>query len=281
MKGKICLVTGSNSGIGFETVVGLARQGATVIMACRDSEKSRNALADAKNRSGSTDILLLSVDLSSQASIRKLADEFKANYKRLDVLLHNAGYVSYKKELSPDGIETQFAVNLLAPFLLSNLLLDVLQKSAPSRIVVVSSDSHRMGWLNFDNLQGEKRYIGLLQYGHTKLAVNLAMLELARRLEGTGVTVNCLHPGGVKTPMFENATPKILRPLLGYLLLTPEKGARTSLFAATAPELEGVTGAYLKNSKVAQASRRARNEKTARRVWDICARLTGLQQAQA
>ena len=276
MKGKICLVTGSNSGIGLETVVGLAHLGATVVMACRDSGKSRAALEEAGRR-GAEDVHLMTVDLASQKSIRKFAQEFAARYPRLHVLVHNAGIVTYKRQLTADGLETQFAVNVVAPYLLTLLLRGPLRAAALSRVVLVASDSHRMGWLNWDNLQGEKRYVGLLQYGHTKLACVLLTQALAGRLAGDGISVNALHPGSVQTPMFEKATPKLLYPLVRRLLLTQEEGARTSLHLACAPQLAGVTGKYFKDCKETRPAGRALSEESAARVWEICGRLTGEQ----
>jgi retinol dehydrogenase 14 len=194
---KVCLITGATSGIGKATAIGLANMGASVVMVGRDRGKGQAALAEIKERSANASVDLLLADLSSQEDIRRLADEFKEAYPRLDVLVNNAGVIRSRRIRTADGIEMTFAVNHLAYFLLTNLLLDVLKASAPSRIVNVASGEQRNGTIDFDDLQGEMGYKGAKAYSQSKLATVLFTYELARKLEGTGVSANCLHPGVV------------------------------------------------------------------------------------
>ncbi|MBD0354155.1 MAG: SDR family NAD(P)-dependent oxidoreductase, partial [Rubrobacteraceae bacterium] len=196
---KVCLITGATSGIGKATAMGLANMGASVVMVGRDRGKGEAVMAETKEKSGNASVDLMLADVSSQEEIRRLADEFKEAYPLLDVLINNAGVFRSKRLTTADGIEMTFAVNHLAYFLLTNLLLDVLKASAPSRIVNVSSGEQRNGSIDFDDLQGEKGYKGAKAYSQSKLATVLFTYELARRLEGTGVTANCLHPGVVGT----------------------------------------------------------------------------------
>jgi NAD(P)-dependent dehydrogenase (short-subunit alcohol dehydrogenase family) len=208
MQGKICLVTGANSGIGKATVMGLARQGATVIMVSRNAAKGEAARDELRAKSGNSAIDLLLADLSSQQSIRQLAENFKQRYTQLHVLINNAGGYYMKRQESPDGLEMTLAVNYLAPFLLTNLLLDTLKASAPARIINVSSTAQASNFIDMDDLQATKHYSGGRAYGQSKLAEVLFTYELARRLQGTGVTANCLHPGFVASNFGQsNANP--------------------------------------------------------------------------
>jgi NAD(P)-dependent dehydrogenase (short-subunit alcohol dehydrogenase family) len=249
MEGKVCLVTGANSGIGKQTALGLARMGATVVMVCRDKQRGEEARAEIKNGSGNDSLDLLLADLSSQAQIRKLAKEFKDRYQRLDVLINNAGIGLAERAKSADGIEMFFAVNHIAPFLLTHLLLERLKASVPSRIVNVSSFMH--AWvkgLNLDELPSREKFLGVPAYAHSKLALLMFSYELARRLAGTGVTVNALNPGFVKTNVGHQVRGalRIVRWLIFNLLgaIPPEEGARTSIYLASSLEVEGVTGKY-------------------------------------
>lgn len=275
MNGKICLITGANAGIGKVTALELAKQGATVVMVCRNKEKGEAALDEIKKKSGNVNLELLLADLSSQAEIRKLADEFKAKHNRLDVLLNNAGVYIPKRTLTVDAIETTFAVNHLAYFLLTNLLLDVLQQSAPSRIVSVSSEAHKYGKVEFDNLQGEREYKGIPAYSNSKLENVLFTRELARRLAGTGVTANCLHPGAVATSIFRN-TPKPIEWLIKMFTMSPEKGAETSIYLATSPEVEGITGKYFEKKQEKYPTRTAQDDELAQKLWQVSQQMTGL-----
>jgi NAD(P)-dependent dehydrogenase (short-subunit alcohol dehydrogenase family) len=275
MNGKICLITGANAGIGKVTTQRLAEMGATVVMVCRNQEKGEAASNEIKAKSGNANVELMIADLSSQAEIRRLADEFKATHDRLDVLVNNAGVYLPKRTLTIDGLETTFAVNHLAYFLLTNLLLEVLKKSAPSRIISVSSEAHKYGKLEFDNLQGEREYKGIPAYSHSKLANVLFTRELARRLEGTQVTANSLHPGAVATSIFRN-TPKPIEWLIKMFTMNPEKGAQTSVYLATAREVEGISGKYFEKKLEKYPSRIAQDDALARRLWEVSERMTGL-----
>jgi NAD(P)-dependent dehydrogenase (short-subunit alcohol dehydrogenase family) len=275
MNGKICLVTGANAGIGKVAARRLAEMGATVVMVCRNREKGEAARKEIQAKSGNANVELMIADLSSQAEIRRLADEFKAKHNRLDVLLNNAGVYLPKRSLTVDGLETTFAVNHLAYFLLTHLLLPVLKASAPARIVNVSSEAHKYGKVEFDNLQGEREYKGIPAYSNSKLENVLFTRELARRLADTGVTANSLHPGAVATGIFRN-TPKPIEWLIKLLTLSPEKGAETSVYLATSREVEGITGKYFEKKLETYPSRPAQDDELARRLWEVSEQLTGL-----
>jgi len=279
MKDKVCLVTGANTGIGKVTARSLAESGATVVMVCRDKQKGEAARDEIKQKSGNQQVELMLADLSSQAQIRKLADEFKARYNRLDVLVNNAGVYLPKRTLTEDGLETTFAVNHLAYFLLTNLLLDLLKQSAPSRIVNVSSAAHHYGKVEFDNLQGEREYKGFAAYSNSKLENVLFTRELARRLADTGVTANALHPGAVATNIFRRL-PTPIEWLIKAFTLSPEKGAETSIYLATSPEIEGISGKYFDKKREARISAIAQDDELARRLWDESVKLTGSNQIE-
>src|SRR5258707_9803495 len=199
MQGKICLITGATNGIGKETALGLARLGATVIVVGRSRDLGAATVAEIKQKSGNSNVESMTADLSSMAEVRRLAKEFKAKYNALHVLVNNAGAIFLSRQLSPDGYEMTFALNHLSYFLLTNLLLDLIKASAPARIVNVSSDSHERAHINFDDLQSTKGYTGIGAYGQSKLANIMFTYELARRLSETGVTVNAVHPGFVRS----------------------------------------------------------------------------------
>lgn len=276
MSGKTCVVTGANSGIGKETAEGLARMGATVVMVCRDRERGQAALEEIKSKSGNQSVELMICDLASQAQIRKLVEEFKQKHNRLDVLVNNAGLVLTHRTVTEDGFETTFAVNHLGYFLLTNLLLDVIKQSAPARIVNVASTAHRSATIDFNDLQGERSYGTMRAYGQSKLANILFTYELARRLEGSGVTVNCLHPGIIGTNIFR-AAPGILSAAAKLIFKSPKKGAETSLYLATSPEVAQVTGKYFDDKKVISSSPESHNKAVAERLWQISEQLTKLQ----
>jgi NAD(P)-dependent dehydrogenase (short-subunit alcohol dehydrogenase family) len=283
MDGKVAVVTGATQGIGLESAVGLARLGARVLMVGRDQARGQAALADVKARSSSDKVELLLADLSSLAEVRKLAAEVKSRTQKLDVLLNNAGAIHQSRKLSADGFEMTFAVNHLSYFLLTNLLLDLLKQSAPSRIVSVASDAHRGMSLDFDDLQSEKSYRSIVVYGKSKLANILFTYELARRLEGTKVTANCLHPGVIASGFGKN-DPGIFKFLLKLgapFLMSPEKGARTQVYLASSPEVEGVSGRYFKDRKPIDSSRASRDSTSQRRLWDLSEEMTGLKRAAA
>lgn len=279
MREKLCLITGANTGIGKVTARSLAESGATVVMVCRDKQKGEAARDEIKQKTGNQQVELMLADLSSQEQIRKLADDFKARHNRLNVLVNNAGVYIPKRTLTKDGIETTFAVNHLAYFLLTNLLLDLLKQSAPSRIVNVSSAAHHYGKVEFDNLQGEREYKGFAAYSNSKLENILFTRELARRLAGTGVTANSLHPGAVSTNIFRRL-PKPIEWIIKAFTLSPEKGAETSIYLAASPEVEGISGKYFEKKREARISAIAQDDELARRLWDESARLTGLNTAE-
>jgi NAD(P)-dependent dehydrogenase (short-subunit alcohol dehydrogenase family) len=249
--------------------------GANVLMASRSRERGEAAVRAIADEVSGARLHLLLADLSTIEGVRALADQTLAASDRLDVLVNNAGLYTRQRESSSDGFEMQFAVNHLAPFLLTALLSERLEASAPARIVMVSSEAHRRGRIDFDDIHGERRYSGLGAYTQSKLANLLFTRELARRLSGTGVTANAAHPGVVATRLlFEGFGP--LR-LLGPFLKTPEQGARTIVHVASAPALERLTGLYFIDGESARPSARARDDDTARRLWDLSARLTGIE----
>jgi NAD(P)-dependent dehydrogenase (short-subunit alcohol dehydrogenase family) len=277
LTGAVCLVTGANSGLGKITARELAKMGATVIMVARSQARGEAALAEVKQASGSDSVHLMLADLSSLDATRKLAEQFKAEYGRLDIFVNNAGAIFKDRQLSVDGYEMTFALNHLNYFLLTNLLLDTLKASAPARIVNVASGAHMGGSLNFNDLMMAKKYRSFPAYSQSKLANVLFTYELARRLEGSGVTVNALHPGGVATGFGSGEGImgwlfKLLRPFL----LTPEQGAETQIYLASSPEVAGITGKYFAKKKPVQSSKESYDTAVAQRLWQISEELTGL-----
>lgn len=283
MTDRVVLITGSTSGIGKEAAVELAKQGATVLAVGRDRARGEAAAEEIKARSGSGAVELFLADLSSQASVRELAREVRGRHGRLHVLLNNAGTLNLRRRTTVDGLEETFALNHLAPFLLTNLLLDLLVASAPARIVTVASAAHEYGRIDFDDLQGERDYKGLRAYANSKLENVLFTYELARRLEGagpkergiTGVTANCVHPGGVKTNIWRDMS-GFLRVLLAVIhpfLLTPARGAEPLIHLASSPALAGVTGRYFHRMKPKRSSPASRDPAVAARLWEASAAL--------
>jgi NAD(P)-dependent dehydrogenase (short-subunit alcohol dehydrogenase family) len=284
MKGKICLVTGATAGIGTVTARELARMGATVVAVGRDPARGQATVDAIRSETGNSDVHLLRCDLSSQADVRRLAAEYKERFQRLHVLVNNAGAINGERKLSPDGIELTFATNHLAYFLLTELLLDVIKASAPARIVSVASEAHRTGKLDLDDLQYEKRsYAEMGAYGASKLANIAWNAELARRLEGTGVTANSLHPGVIATNFGQSGGAlmrfgvKLVRPFL----MTVEKGAATTLYLATSPEVEGVTGKYWSKKKAISPNRQASDPETGKLLWTLSEALVAKSAAAA
>ena len=278
MQGKVCVVTGANSGIGKETALGLAQLGATVALVCRSQERGAAALAEIKQGSGNDAVVLLVADLSFQRQVRQVAAAYRQQFDRLDVLVNNAALSRRGRVVTEDGVELTFAVNHLAPFLLTTLLLDQIKASAPARVVTVSSSAHKDAEINFADLQGEQRYatFGFGAYSQSKLANVLFTYELARRLEGTGVTANCLHPGVVATGIFRD-TPLWLRTGLALarpLILGSAQGADTVLYLATAPEVAEVSGRYFEKRKPVQSSPLSYDTEVARRLWEVSEALT-------
>jgi retinol dehydrogenase 14 len=282
VRGKNILITGATNGIGLEAAVELARRGARVVMVGRDLRRTEAAVAEVKARSGSAEVSHLLCDFSSQADIRRLAEEVKACLDRLDVLVNNAGAVNKKRGVTVDGIETTFAVNHLGYFLLTNLLLDLLARSAPVRVVTVASEAHRQGTLDFSDLGYERGYAIMRAYSRSKLANVLFAAELARRLAGSGVTSNSLHPGTVATNIWSGA-PTWAKPLIQLFFrpffLSAEKGAATIVQLAASPELEGVTGKYFERGKPVTPAPLAQDEALAKRLWKVSAEMVGLADA--
>lgn len=275
MDGTTVVVTGANAGVGKATAVGLARAGATVIMTARDRAKGVAALTDVREQSGSDSVELMSLDLASFASIRTFADELRSRHDRLDVLVNNAGLVSRTRTETEEGFETTFGVNHLGHFLLTSLLVDRLRAGAPSRIVVVASHAHKQArhGLDFTDLQSERKYSPMAAYARSKLANIYFARELARRLDGSGVTANSLHPGFVASRFgrdgdggrFGDVVMALARPLA----ISAEKGARTSIWLASAPSLAGVTGEYFYKCKPSTPTAIARDDEAARRLWAV------------
>lgn len=274
MDGRVCLVTGANAGIGKATALGLAERGATVIMVARDRERGEAARDEISRRSGNELVDLLLADLSSQAEIRRLATEFKGQYGQLHVLINNAAVIPLQRQETVDGLEMQFAVNHLAYFLLTHLLLDVLKASAPARIVNVSSQTHHWGTIDFDDLQSERSYDPQAAYMQSKLANVLFTYELARRLQGSGVAVNCLHPGSIRTRLNANYAGR--SGPVEASLAELQRGAQTSIYLATSPKVEGVSGKYFVNQQQTQSSAESYDQHLSQRLWQISAELTGL-----
>jgi len=273
MSGRVCLVTGAGSGIGKPTAIELAKAGATVVIVCRSRERGEAARRDISRKSRNDAVELMVADLSSQREIRRLAAEFEDKHDRLDVLVNNAAVMLKHRSVTTDGIETTFAVNHLAYFLLTNLLLPSLERSGPARVVNVASTAHHSGRIDFDDLQNERGYSMMGSYSGSKLANILFTYELARRLEGTGVTANCLHPGVVATSLFRELPKLILAPAKLFFI-SPEKGAETSVYLAMSPEVEGITGKYFIKRREARSSPASYDDEVARRLWQVSASLT-------
>ncbi len=281
--GKVCLVTGATSGMGKVTARALAQMGATVIVVGRNPEKCATTVNQIKQETGNSAVEFMVADLSSQAEIRQLAQRFKGQHQHLHVLVNNAGAWINKRQESVDGIEMTFALNHLGCFLLTNLLLDVLKASAPARIINVSSHGHAKGRMDFDDLQLQQSYGGMQAYRQSKLANVLFTYELARRLEGTGVIANAVNPGLVATRFgFNNLgfiPDRFIDPLIrlyGLLGTTAEQGAQTSIYLATSPEVEGISGKYFEKRKAVPSSQASYDEQAARRLWKISAEMAGL-----
>jgi NAD(P)-dependent dehydrogenase (short-subunit alcohol dehydrogenase family) len=279
MQGKTVLVTGANQGIGKATAIALAAQGAHVVMVARNAEKGRAALAEVE-AAGKAGAELIVADLSSQEQVRRVAVDFKARHDRLDVLVNNAGVFVPERHTTADGLEETFALNHLGYFLLTRELLDVLQATAGARIVSVSSEAHRSAKMLWDDLQfSHTRYRGLKAYGQSKLANVLFTYELARRLEGTGVTANCLHPGVIASGFGQtyggalSVLLKVVRPFL----LSSEEGARTSVYLASSPEVAGVTGKYFSKCKAVPSNAVSYEVQSQHKLWSLSEQMVKAQ----
>jgi retinol dehydrogenase 14 len=278
MAGRTVVVTGGTGGIGKATAVGLAALGAHVTITGRDRRRAEQAAAEIRAADG-PEVGIVVADMSSQAEVRRLADELLAALPRLDVLVNNVGGFWQTRHVTADGLERTFALNHLAPFLLTHLLLDRLKESAPARVVTVSSGAQAMGRIDFDDLQGERSYSGQRAYNQSKLANLLFTYELARRLEGSGVTANALHPGVVRTA-FGAEDPGTLQrlfvPLVRPFLKSPEQGAVTSIRLASSPDLGHASGQYFVNGRPKRSSARSYDRAVAQRLWETSAELVGL-----
>ncbi len=282
MSGKVILITGATAGIGKATATGLAEKDATIVLVARNKAKGQATKAEIIKKSGNEKIDLMIADLSSLNQVRVLADYFKAKYSRLHVLINNAGAIYGQRSKTVDGYERTFAVNHLAPFLLTSLLLDVLKASRPARIVTVSSQAHEKQTLDFNDLQNENNYSEYRVYGESKLANILFAKELARRLRGTQVTSNALHPGVVATN-FGRSGSRSLRAMLSVgkmFLLSPEKGAETSIYLASSPKVKDISGRYFVKKRALRSSPISYNEEVAWRLWEESERMTGLALAE-
>ncbi|CAN5911888.1 SDR family oxidoreductase [soil metagenome] len=275
MKDKICLITGGTSGIGKETALALAKKGATLVLPSRNVEKGEAVKAEIIRESGNQQVEVMECDLASLASVRSFAENFKQKYQHLHVLLNNAGVWETQRKESKDGIEVTFATNHLAHFLLTHLLLDLLMQSAPARIINVSSGAHFHGKMDFADLEGKQTYKHLKAYSQSKLANLLFTRELASRLAGTGVTANSLEPGFVGTNLFTNMG-KIANGLVNLFSKSAAKGAETSIYLASSPEVTAVTGLYFKNKKKRSPSPRALDDQAASQLWRLSEQYVGV-----
>ena len=276
LKGKTVLITGATAGIGYETALGVAKLGAHVVLVGRNPEKTKRVCDELKAATGNQQIDFLLADLSLLADVRKVAAEFLSRFGILHVLINNVGAINLKREVTKEGHELTFAMNHLGLFLLSELLTPALQKGAPSRIIVLSSDAHRASGLDFDDLQSERGYSSFRAYARSKLMNLLFTRELSRRLADQKITVNAVHPGMVASNFMAKpgVMGKIANGFVSIFGLSPEAGARTSVYLASSPDVEGVTGKYFVKSKARTPSRAAQDDEAAKRLWEISAKLT-------
>ena len=282
MVGKIVMITGGTGGIGKATAIGLARLGARVGITGRDVTRTGQVVADIRAASGNPEVDAFAADMSSQAEVRRLAVAVLETYPRLDVLINNVGGFWAHRHPTADGLERTFALNHLAPFLLTNLLLDRLKASAPARVVTVSSGAQSAGRIDFDDLQSARNYSGQRAYSQSKLANIMFTNELARRLEGTGVTATSVHPGVVRTN-FGAEDQAWLFTVVSHVVLpflkTPAQGAHTSIYLASSPDVDGVTGQFFANGKPRSANKVAYDTDMTARLWNVSADLVGMTSA--
>jgi NAD(P)-dependent dehydrogenase (short-subunit alcohol dehydrogenase family) len=277
MRGRVCLVTGATSGIGKATAHALAALGATVVLVGRDPQKGEATVQKIREDTRNEEVELLSADLSSQTSIRRLSDHVLAEHDRLQVLVNCAGAFFRDRRVTIDGLEMTFALNHLAYFMLTTLLLDLLQESAPARVVNVTSGAHSRGRIDFEDLQGERGYRGQAAYNQSKLANVLFTYELARRLDGTGVTVNCVHPGVVNTNFGRQNQPlawRLVISMVAPFMRSLKKGAETVVYLSSDPEVESVTGKYFHDLKAKRSSKLSYDPAVAARLWQVSEELT-------
>ena len=279
--GKVCLITGATSGIGKVTATVLASQGAEVIITGRNQEKTETTTRQIKSETGNDAVHYLLADFSDLGQVRELASNYKNRYSCLDVLVNNAGSFFNSRRETQYGVEMTFLVNHLAPFLLTNLLLETIQESETARIINVSSDAHSYGSMDFDDLGFKRGYVGMKAYARSKLANILFTNETVRRLGVSSVTVNALHPGHVATDIWSTDFSFIgpaLKRVMGLFALSPEEGADNSIYLASSPDVAGVTGKYFVKREPAQSSPLSYDEEIAQRLWGISEDLTSLTQ---
>jgi NAD(P)-dependent dehydrogenase (short-subunit alcohol dehydrogenase family) len=272
MKDKVCIVTGANAGIGRVTALEIAKMGAKLVIVCRSKERGEEALKDIRNKSNNDSVELILADMASQKSIKNFAEQFKAKYDKLDVLVNNAGLIIGKRELTEDGIESTFAINHMGYFITTHLLLDMLKESPAGRIVNVASEAHRMGTTAFDDINCEKGYNSMKVYGQSKFNNILFTYELAKRIkEHKNLTVNCLHPGVIGSNFGQTGAAwfKFGAKLLKPFFLTNEQGAETQIYLATSPEVEGVSGKYFDKKKPVRSSKISYDENAWKKLWEI------------
>ena len=280
MTGKTVLITGGTGGIGKATAIGLASLGARVGITGRDRVRAEAAAAAIAKDSGNPDIDVFVADMSSQTEVRRLAGDVLGTYSNLDVLVNNVGGFWSHRHVTADGLEHTFALNHLAPFLLTNLLLDRLTMSASARIVTVASAAQGMGTIHFGDLMGERSYSGQSAYNQSKLANVMFTYELARRLEGSGVTATVVHPGMTNTAFSSEDPSRLFAPLVAVLrpfMRKPAKGAETPIFLASSPEAAGITGTYFADLAPRESNRSSYDRATTGRLWDVSASLVGLE----
>jgi NAD(P)-dependent dehydrogenase (short-subunit alcohol dehydrogenase family) len=278
MDGKVCLVTGATSGIGEITAAALAARCAQVVVVGRNQQKAEDTVQRIQSETGSNSVHYLLADFADFQQIHDLVSSFRTQYSRLDVLINNAGAYFNTRRQTAYGVEMTFLVNHLAPFLLTNLISDMIKASPSARIINVSSDAHRYGSMDFNNLEFKRGYFGMKAYARSKLANILFTYELARQLEGSTVTVNALHPGHIATDIYRtnfSVIGPILKWIMGFFALTPEEGARTSIYLASSPDVAGVTGQYFVEKEAVQSSPMSYDKNLARQLWRVSEQLSG------
>jgi NAD(P)-dependent dehydrogenase (short-subunit alcohol dehydrogenase family) len=280
VEGKMCVITGSNSGIGKETALGLAQKNARLVMVARNSERGNEAKEEIVGKSGNNSVDLMICDLSSMESIRRFVQEFKAKYDRLDVLVNNAGAIFFKRQITADGLERTLAVDYLAPFLLTHELLSILKSSAASRIINVSSGAYKSGKIDFDDLQSKKKkYGGMRAYANAKLMVLMFTYELARRLDGYGVTANAVLPGFVATNIGRNSGSRLQFLMFGLMRpfqISAQEAAKTLVYLASSKEVEGTTGKCFSRMKEIDTSEASHDQQKQKILWDTTTKLLGI-----
>lgn len=269
LQGKTCLITGATSGIGKQTAIALAKMGVKLVITCRDTEKGFMTKNEIFKLTCNPDVEVMKCDLASFESIRSFSEKFKSKYDKLHILINNAGTWQTTRQLSEDGIELTLATNVLAPFLLTNLLLDLMKQSSPARIINVASHAHKFAKLDFENLEGLPKFNNMQVYGQSKIELILITNKLAEMLKGSGVTANSLHPGVVATHLFDNMG-GFVKSIVRTFMISPEKGAKTSVYLSSSTDVAGITGQYFAKSKIYKPTSEATNKENSDRIWQIC-----------